>query len=182
MTGPVIAGATPGGARTGAGEGARGDGSPRPAAARGPGDWREEALARVRALIREADPEAVEERKWGGVPVWSHAGHICTGETYKAAVKLTFAKGASLPDPLGLFNASLEGRVRRAIDLREGEAVDADAFKALVRAAADLNASAASARAARPRARPKGARGVARGADLGATPGANPGANPEGAR
>lgn len=105
------------------------------------GDWRGETLARVRALIHEAEPEVVEEWKWRGVPVWSRDGIICTGESYKAVVKLTFAKGASLPDPAGLFNASLEGGVRRAIDIREGEAPDAEAFKALVRAAAALNRS-----------------------------------------
>jgi len=103
------------------------------------GDWRGETLARVRALIREAGPEVVEEVKWGGVPVWSHAGILCTGETYKAVVKLTFAKGASLPDPKGLFNSSLEGNTRRAIDIPEGASVDAAAFKALVAAAAELN-------------------------------------------
>jgi hypothetical protein len=102
-------------------------------------DWRGRTLARVRALIREADPDVVEEWKWRGVPVWSDAGLICTGETYKSAVKLTFAKGASLDDPAGLFNSSLEGKVRRAIDLHEGEEVDADAFKALIRAAIALN-------------------------------------------
>ncbi|WP_374469135.1 DUF1801 domain-containing protein [Phenylobacterium sp.] len=104
------------------------------------GDWRGETLARVRALIHEAVPDVVEEWKWRGVPVWSHAGILCTGETYKAVVKLTFAKGASLPDPAGLFNASLEGGTRRAIDIREGEAPEAEAFRALVRAAAALNA------------------------------------------
>jgi hypothetical protein len=103
------------------------------------GDWRGETLARVRKLIHEADPEVVEEVKWGGVPVWSHAGIICTGETYKAAVKLTFAKGASLPDPAGLFNSSLDGNTRRAIDIPEGAAIDEDALKALIRAAAALN-------------------------------------------
>lgn len=102
-------------------------------------DWRGATLARVRALIKAADPEVVEEWKWRGVPVWSHDGTICTGETYKAAVKLTFAKGASLEDPTGLFNASLEGNTRRAIDIHEGEEIDADAFKALVRAAIALN-------------------------------------------
>ena len=107
------------------------------------GDWRGETLARVRALIHEADPEVVEEWKWRGVPVWSHDGVICTGETYKQVVKLTFLKGASLADPAGLFNSSLEGNARRAIDIREGEALDATAFKALVRAAATLNASKA---------------------------------------
>ena len=103
------------------------------------GDWRGAMLARVRGLIREADPAVVEEWKWRGVPTWSHAGIICTGETYKAVVKLTFAKGASLDDPAGLFNASLEGNVRRAIDIREGEDIDAEAFKALVLAAVALN-------------------------------------------
>ena len=102
-------------------------------------DWRGRTLARVRGLIRQADPEVVEEWKWRGVPVWSHAGLICTGETYKNVVKLTFAKGAALEDPAGLFNASLEGNVRRAIDIHEGDEVDADAFKALIRAAVALN-------------------------------------------
>jgi hypothetical protein len=105
------------------------------------GDWRGETLARVRALVKEADPEVVEEWKWRGVPVWSHAGIICTGETYKSVVKLTFAKGASLEDPAGLFNSSLEGNTRRAIDIHEGEDVDEDALKALVRSAVELNAS-----------------------------------------
>ena len=105
------------------------------------GDWRGETLARVRALIHKADPEVVEEWKWRGVPVWSDHGILCTGETYKAVVKLTFAKGASLPDPSGLFNASLEGNTRRAIDIREGEEVNASAFKALVREAVALNSS-----------------------------------------
>ncbi len=103
------------------------------------GDWRGETLARLRALIREADPEVVEEWKWRGVPTWEHAGIICTGETYKNVVKATFAKGASLDDPAGLFNSSLDGNVRRAIDFREGEEIDAGAFKALVRAAVALN-------------------------------------------
>jgi hypothetical protein len=103
------------------------------------GDWRGETLARVRALIHEADPEVVEEWKWRGVPVWSHAGILCTGETYKSVVKLTFAKGASLEDPAGLFNSSLEGNTRRAIDISEGEAIDEAALKALVRAAVALN-------------------------------------------
>ena len=103
------------------------------------GDWRGAMLARVRGLIREADPAVVEEWKWRGVPTWSHSGIICTGETYKAVVKLTFAKGASLDDPAGLFNASLEGNVRRAIDIREGEDIDAEAFKALVLSAVALN-------------------------------------------
>ena len=104
-------------------------------------DWRGKTLAHVRALIKQADPEVVEEWKWRGVPVWSHDGLICTGETYKSAVKLTFAKGASLDDPTGLFNSSLEGNVRRAIDLHEGDAMDEDAFKTLIRAAAALNRS-----------------------------------------
>jgi hypothetical protein len=104
-------------------------------------DWRGRTLAHVRGLIRQADPEVVEEWKWRGVPVWSHAGIICTGETYKSVVKLTFAKGAALADPSSLFNASLEGNTRRAIDLREGEEVDADAFRALIRAAVALNGS-----------------------------------------
>ncbi len=103
------------------------------------GDWRGESLARIRALIREAVPEVAEEWKWRGVPVWSHRGPICTGETYKAAVKLTFFKGASLEDPSGLFNASLEGSTRRAIDLHEGDALDEQAFRALVRAAMERN-------------------------------------------
>jgi hypothetical protein len=113
-----------------------------------PSDWRGQTLARVRTLIREADPEMVEEVKWRkpsnsmlGVPVWEHAGIICTGETYKSVVKLTFAKGASLNDPSGLFNASLEGNVRRAIDLHEDDAVDGDAFKTLIREAVALNRS-----------------------------------------
>ncbi len=148
-------------------------------------DWRGEVLARVRSLIREADPKVVEEVKWRkpsnsmlGVPVWEHAGIICTGETYKAVVKLTFAKGASLEDPRGLFNSSLEGNVRRAIDIREGDKIDEKAFKALIRAAVALNTALikrsgaspdASARAAarairsqtgRSRKRPKSARGT----------------------
>jgi hypothetical protein len=109
------------------------------------GDWRGETLARIRTLIQQADPEVVEEWKWRGVPVWSHAGIICTGETYKAVVKLTFAKGAALADPAGLFNSSLEGNTRRAIDLREGEKIDANNFKALIRAAVELNTSARAA-------------------------------------
>ncbi|MFL5071764.1 MAG: DUF1801 domain-containing protein [Xanthobacteraceae bacterium] len=104
-------------------------------------DWRGETLARVRILIKQADPEVVEEWKWRGVPVWSHAGIICTGETYKNAVKLTFAKGASLDDPSGLFNSSLEGNTRRAIDFHEGDQIDPDAFKTLIRAAVALNKS-----------------------------------------
>lgn len=103
-------------------------------------DWRGETLARVRALIKEADPQVLEEWKWG-VPVWSHDGIICTGETYKKAVKLTFAKGASLPDPAGLFNSSLEGNTRRAIDIHEDEMIDEAAFKTLILAAVALNAS-----------------------------------------
>ncbi|RDD72721.1 DUF1801 domain-containing protein [Paracoccus versutus] len=103
------------------------------------GDWRGETLARLRVLIHEADPEVVEEWKWRGVPVWSHDGILCTGETYKQVVKMTFAKGAALEDPAGLFNASLEGNTRRAIDLREGERIDAEALKALIRAAVALN-------------------------------------------
>jgi hypothetical protein len=103
------------------------------------GDWRGEMLARVRALIKRTDPEVVEELKWRGVPVWSHAGIICTGETYKSVVKLTFAKGASLDDPQGLFNASLDGNVRRAIDIREGETINEEALTALIRSAISLN-------------------------------------------
>ena len=105
------------------------------------GDWRGETLARVRILIKEADPDVVEEWKWRGVPVWSHAGIICTGETYKNVVKMTFAKGASLQDPAGLFNASLEGNTRRAIDIHEGDKIDAKALQALIRAAVALNTS-----------------------------------------
>jgi hypothetical protein len=104
-------------------------------------DWRGETLARVRALIKQADPDVVEELKWRGVPVWSHAGIICTGETYKNAVKMTFAKGASLEDPSGLFNASLDGNTRRAIDIHEGDRIDETALKALIRAAVALNLS-----------------------------------------
>lgn len=106
-------------------------------------DWRGETLAHIRALIREADPDVVETWKWRGVPVWEHDGILCTGETYKQVVKMTFAKGASLPDPSGLFNSSLDGNVRRAIDVREGEAIDPDAFKALIGAAVALNLSKA---------------------------------------
>ena len=105
------------------------------------GDWRGVTLAHMRALIKQADPEVVETWKWRGVPVWEHAGIICTGETYKTVVKLTFAKGAALDDPKGLFNSSLEGNVRRAIDIHEGEAIDDAAFKALVIAAVALNGS-----------------------------------------
>jgi hypothetical protein len=106
-------------------------------------DWRGRMLAHVRTLIKKADPQVVEEWKWRGVPVWSHDGLICTGETYKSVVKLTFAKGASLKDPAGLFNSSLEGNTRRAIDLHEGDEMDEAAFKALIRAAAALNRSSA---------------------------------------
>jgi hypothetical protein len=108
----------------------------------GLGDWRGAALARMRGLIREAIPDVTESWKWMGTPVWEHGGILCTGESYKSWVKLTFLKGASLADPAGLFNASLDGNARRAIDIREGEEVDAEAFKALVRAAAALNAAA----------------------------------------
>ncbi len=104
-------------------------------------DWRGKTLSRIRALIREADPEVVEEWKWRGTPVWSHDGIICTGETYKTVVKMTFARGASLEDPSGLFNSSLEGNVRRAIDVHEGDELDEQALKALVRSAAALNSS-----------------------------------------
>jgi hypothetical protein len=114
-------------------------------------DWRGETLARVRSLIKQADPDVVEEWKWRGVPVWSHAGIICTGETYKKFVKMTFARGAALADPSGLFNSSLEGNTRRAIDLHEGDKIDAAALKALVRAAMALNISVS----VRPRKRPK---------------------------
>jgi hypothetical protein len=105
-------------------------------------DWRGKTLSRVRALIKQAVPEVIEEWKWRGVPVWSHNGIICTGETYKSVVKLTFLKGASLKDPEGLFNSSLEGNARRAIDIHEGDALDESAFKALIRAAAALNGAA----------------------------------------
>jgi hypothetical protein len=118
-------------------------------------DWRGKTLARVRNLIKQADPDVVEEVKWRkpsngmrGVPVWEHAGIICTGETYKAAVKLTFARGAALDDPSGLFNASLEGNARRAIDIHEGDRIDEKAFKALIRAAAELNTSQKKAKGA----------------------------------
>lgn len=109
------------------------------------GDWRADTLARMRNLIKEADPHVIEEWKWS-TPVWSHEGILCTGETYKAKVKLTFAKGASLKDPAKTFNSSLDGNARRAIDIQEGEEVDADAFKALIRGAVALNASAAKAK------------------------------------
>jgi hypothetical protein len=108
------------------------------------GDWRGKMLSRLRALVKEADPEVVEEWKWRGVPVWSHAGLICTGETYKSVVKMTFAKGASLKDPARLFNASLDGNTRRAIDFHEGKEIDQEAFKALIRAAVTLNKSKAA--------------------------------------
>jgi hypothetical protein len=121
-------------------------------------DWRGETLARVRILIKQADPEVVEEWKWRGVPVWSHAGIICTGETYKNVVKMTFAKGASLADPSGLFNSSLEGNTRRAIDFHEGDKIDEPALKALVRAAVALNTSVrATARTDGSQKRPKSA-------------------------
>ncbi len=110
------------------------------------GDWRGRMLAEVRALIRKADPEVVEEWKWRGVPVWSHDGIICTGETYKTTVKLTFAKGASLDDPSGLFNSSLDGNTRRAIDFHEGDAIDTKALTALIKAAIALNGTARSGR------------------------------------
>jgi hypothetical protein len=113
------------------------------------GDWRGETLGRIRALIKEADPDIVEEWKWMGTPVWSHSGIVCTGETYKNVVKMTFAKGASLKDPSGLFNSSLEGNVRRAIDIHEGEEINARALKALIRAAVALNASGRKAAPAR---------------------------------
>ena len=121
-------------------------------------DWRGETLARVRSLIREADPEVVEAWKWRGVPVWEHDGIICTGETYKAVVKLTFAKGALLEDPSGLFNSSLEGNLRRAIDIHEGDKIDEKALKALIRAAVALNISVRTkAGPVRSRKRPKSA-------------------------
>jgi hypothetical protein len=110
------------------------------------GDWRGEMLGRLRALIKDADPEVVEEWKWRGVPVWSHDGIICTGETYKSVVKMTFAKGAALKDPSGLFNSSLEGNTRRAIDLREGETINEKALKTLIRAAVTLNRAEAKSR------------------------------------
>jgi hypothetical protein len=112
----------------------------------GLGDWRGKTLSRVRELIKEAEPNVVEEWKWMGTPVWSHGGILCTGESYKAVVKLTFLKGASLKDPNRLFNSSLDGNARRAIDIREGEQIDAAAFKALIREAVDLNAASAKAK------------------------------------
>lgn len=114
------------------------------------GDWRADTLARMRQLIHEALPGVVEEWKWTDTPVWSHNGILCTGESYKAVVKLTFAKGASVPDPSGLFNASLEGKVRRAIDIRQGEVVDAKAFKSLIQSAAQCNAAAVKTKKAKP--------------------------------
>ena len=121
-------------------------------------DWRGKTLARIRILIKQADPEVVEEWKWRGVPVWSHAGMICTGETYKNVVKMTFAKGASLEDPSGLFNSSLEGNTRRAIDFHEDDKIDERALKALIRAAMALNTSArATTRPVRSQKRPKNA-------------------------
>jgi hypothetical protein len=134
----------------GAGEG-NGEGSPSrliDARIKELGDWRGQTLALVRRLIKQADPEVVEEWKWRGVPVWSHAGIICTGETYKNVVKMTFAKGASLEDPSGLFNSSLEGNTRRAIDLHEDDKIDEKALKALIRAAVALNTSSAGRRPA----------------------------------
>jgi len=125
---------------------------------KGLSDWRGETLAQVRNLIRQADPKVVEEWKWRGVPVWSHAGIICTGETYKSVVKMTFAKGASLEDPSGLFNSSLEGNTRRAIDLHEGDKINEKALKALIRAAVTLNTSVrTAARPVRSQKRPKSA-------------------------
>jgi len=124
---------------------AKGEGSPSrliDARIKDLGDWRGETLARVRALIKQADPDVVEEWKWRGVPVWEHDGIICTGETYKAVVKMTFAKGAALEDPSGLFNSSLDGNTRRAIDIHEGDKIDEKALKALIRAAVALNISA----------------------------------------
>ena len=121
-------------------------------------DWRGETLSRIRILIKQADPEVVEEWKWRGVPVWEHAGIICTGETYKSVVKMTFAKGAALEDPLGLFNSSLEGNTRRAIDFHEGDKIDEKALKEIIRAAVALNTSVrASARPVRSPKRPKSA-------------------------
>jgi hypothetical protein len=119
------------------------------------GDWRGELLARLRAVVKAADPGVVEELKWRGVPVWSHDGIICTGETYKAAVKMTFARGAALPDPAKLFNSSLEGNTRRAIDFHEGAKVDTKALKALIRAAVALNQAARAKGKAKPRPRAK---------------------------
>jgi hypothetical protein len=131
------------------------------------GDWRGETLARVRMLIKQADPDVVEEWKWRGVPVWSHAGIICTGETYRNVVKMTFAKGASLADPSSLFNASLEGSTRRAIDLHEGDEIDEKALQALVRAAVALNMSVRAA--ARPRSQ-KRQKSASQGKSYGSQP------------
>jgi hypothetical protein len=119
------------------------------------GDWRGETLARIRTLIKQAAPKVVEEWKWRGVPVWSHDGIICTGETYKSVVKMTFAKGASLDDPSGLFNSSLEGNTRRAIDFREGDKIDENALKTLIRAAVALNTSAQAISSLRSEKKPK---------------------------
>ncbi len=144
--------------KSGSKEGQGGDSSSQLIDARikGLSDWRGETLARVRMLIRQADPEVVEEWKWRGVPVWSHAGMICTGETYTNVVKLTFAKGASLEDPSGLFNSSLAGNTRRAIDIHEGDTINDKALKALIRAAAALNTSArVAARPVRSRKTPQ---------------------------
>ena len=147
--------------RTGGSKEGKGGDSPSPlidARVKELGDWRGETLARVRILIKQADPEVVEEWKWRGVPVWSHAGIICTGETYKNVVKMTFAKGASLEDPSGLFNSSLEGNIRRAIDFHEGDKIDEKALKALIRAAVALNTSVrATAGPVRFQKRPKSA-------------------------
>jgi hypothetical protein len=153
--------------KRGSKKGKGGDSPSQPIDARikGLSDWRGETLARIRALIRQADPEVVEERKWRkpsnsmlGVPVWSHAGIVCTGETYKSVVKMTFAKGASLEDPSGLFNSSLEGNTRRAIDIHEGDKIDEKALKALIRAAVALNTSVrAAARPVRSQKKPKSA-------------------------
>jgi len=120
------------------------------------GDWRGETLAKVRAIIHAADPEIVEEWKWMGTPVWSHGGVVCTGETYKSVVKMTFLKGASLPDPAGLFNSSLEGNARRAIDIREGETIDEAALKDLIRAAVALNLAGKSKTKSKPQPRRDG--------------------------
>lgn len=121
------------------------------------GDWRGEVLAHVRSLIRQADPDVIEEWKWRGVPVWSHDGIICTGETYKAVVKMTFAKGASLDDPAGLFNASLEGNTRRAIDIHQSDVIDEDALKVLILAAVALNTSTRASKARSSNRKPKSA-------------------------
>ena len=118
---------------------------------KGLGDWRGKTLAKVREIVREADPEIVEERKWKGTPVWSHGGIVCTGETYKNVVKMTFAKGAALEDPSGLFNSSLDGNVRRAIDIHEGDKIDEAALKALIRAAVALNLKAKTKAKPKPR-------------------------------